>query len=133
VGYALASASPSESFLAYTVPHEDGSDVLSAGFLLRDGRYAPLVSGHRTVTFDPATRWIRTIHLEAVDELDRTLVADGELVSRHGLTGPSGTGLLRWRWDQLDCLGEDQSYCSEKVWRALGAPPPPAVGDEAPR
>ena len=68
------------------------SDHAYPEVLLRDGRYAPLVAGSRTVSFDPATRWIRTIHLEAVDALERTLVADGELVGRHGLTGPSGTG-----------------------------------------
>jgi hypothetical protein len=124
VGYALATASPTESFVAYTVPTEDGSDDVSAGFLLRDGEYAPLVGGTRRADFDPRTRWIRALHVEAVDELGRTLTAGGELVARHGEVGPSGTGLFRWRWDGLEGWGEDQSYCSEKVWAAVGAPPP---------
>jgi hypothetical protein len=124
IGYVLASASPSESFLAYTVPTDDGSDDLSAGFLLRDGQYAPLASGQRAVEFDPVTRWIRAVHLEARDDLGRDLVAEGELVARHGEEGPSGTGLFRWRWGDQVGWGEDQSYCSEHVWRAVGAPPP---------
>ncbi len=126
VGYALATASARESFVAYTVPHEDGSDDVSAGYLLADGVYAPLVAGARTLRFAPGTRFIETIHLEATDELGRPLVADGELVSRHGDRGPSGTGLFRWRWNGVDGWGEDQSYCSERVWRALGAPAPAA-------
>ena len=122
IGYVLASSSAGDSFLAYTIPSEDGTDDLSAGFLLRDGLYAPLVSGRRAVEFDPITRWIRAVHLEAEDELGRNLLADGDLVSRHGEEGPSGTGLFRWRWDDVEGWGEDQSYCSEKVWRAVGAP-----------
>jgi len=124
VGYALASASRAESFLAYSVPSEDGSDDVSAGFLLRNGEYAPLVRGRREVAFDPFTRWIRAIHLEARDELGRDLIADGELVARHGEVGPSGTGLFCWRWHDLVGWGEDQSYGPENVWQAVGAPPP---------
>jgi len=126
IGYVLASASDTESFLAYTLPCEGGSDDLTAGFLLCDGTYAPLVRGHRTVEFDPETRWITAVHLEAVDELGRELVADGELVARHDETGPSGTGLFRWRWGRCTGWGEDQSYCPEAVWRAVGAPAPPS-------
>jgi len=123
VGYALATASPSESFVAYTLPCEDGTDDVSAGYLWRDGAYAPLVRGWRRATFDPSTRWITSLHVEAFDELGRELVADGELVARHGERGPSGTGLFRWRWDGTEAWGEDQSYGSEEVWASLGAPP----------
>jgi hypothetical protein len=124
VGYALATASAAEGFLAYTQPHEDGSDALTAGYLLGGGVYAPLVSGHRQVEFAPATRFVSAIHVEARDELGRDLVADGELVSHHGEHGPNGTGLFRWHWDGIEAWGEDQSFCSEKVWQAVGAPPP---------
>jgi len=122
IGYSLATASATDSFLVYTLPHEDGTDDLTAGYLLQAGTYAPLVRGHRKVEFDPRTRWITRIHIEATDELARDLVADGELVASHGERGPSGTGLFRWRWNEHDGWGEDQSYCSEKVWRAVGAP-----------
>lgn len=124
VGYCLATASPTESFVVYTLPHEDGTDRVTAGYLLQDGVYAPLVGGHRTVRFDPIRRWIEAIDVEAVDALGRSLAAHGNLVARHGDAGPSGTGLFSWRWAGGDALGEDQSYCSENVWRAIGAPPP---------
>ncbi|MHB8463985.1 MAG: DUF7065 domain-containing protein [Acidimicrobiales bacterium] len=124
VGYVFANATEDDGFLAYTLPHEDGSDDVTAGYLLRDGVYAPLVTGHRNVEFAPRTRFVCGIHLEATDELGRALVADGELVSHHGVSGPSGTGLFLWRWDGAEGWGEDQSFCSEKVWQAVGAPPP---------
>jgi thiamine monophosphate kinase len=110
--------------VVYTLPHEDGTDQVTAGYLLRDGVYAPLVGGHRTVRFDPIRRWIKAIDVDAVDALGRSLAAQGHLVARHGDAGPSGTGLFSWRWPGGHALGEDQSYCSEKVWRAIGAPPP---------
>jgi hypothetical protein len=122
IGYSFATASASDSFLVYTLPHEDGTDDLTAGYLLRSGTYAPLVHGHRDVEFDPRSRWINRIHIEASDELGRDLVADGELVASHGEAGPSGTGLFRWRWNGCDGWGEDQSYCSDKVWKAMGLP-----------
>jgi len=123
IGYALATASASESFVAYTLPCEDGSDSVSAGYLLHGGTYAPLVRGWRRAQFDPTRRWITGLHVEAVDELGRELVADGSLVARHGERGPNGTGLFRWRWNGCTAWGEDQSYCSDKVWTAVGAPP----------
>jgi len=123
VGYALATASPAESFLVYTLPSADGTDDLSAGYLYSDGEYCPLVAGHRTAEYDPEHRWVRSLHIEATDAGGRTLIADGELVARHGDQGPSGTGLFSWRWNGQEGWGEDQSYCSEKVWLAVGAPP----------
>jgi hypothetical protein len=123
IGYGFASASSTDSFLAYTVPHEDGTDDLSAGYLYADGTYARLVSGCRTVAYDAATRWITDVHLEALDELGRPLVADGQLVARHERGGPSGTGLFLWRWNGVEGWGEDQSYASDAVWAAVGAPP----------
>jgi hypothetical protein len=122
VGYVFASASESESFVVYTQPHVDGSDLVTAGYLLRGGEYAPLASGHRRVEFDRDARWIRSIHVEAVDELGRELDAVGTLVSRHGTSGPNGTGLFRWQWGGCDGIGEDQSYCPDAVWQAVGAP-----------
>lgn len=132
VGYALATASATESFVVYTLPCEDGTDDVSAGYLLRGGTYAPLVRGWRTAVYDPTARWITSLHIDAVDELGRSLVADGELVARHGATGPNGTGLFRWRWQGAEAWGEDQSFCPEPVWAAVGAPAPPAPARPSP-
>jgi hypothetical protein len=123
VGYGYAIADDANAFLAYTIPDETGRDDVSAGYLLRDGIYAPLAGGRRTVRFQPETRFIDTVDVTATDTLGRELIAHGELVARHGTSGPSGTGLFQWRWnDGLVGWGEDQSYCSEGIWRAQGAP-----------
>jgi hypothetical protein len=124
IGYALATSSATESFVVYTLPSEDGTDQVSAGYLLRGGTYAPLVRGWRRAEYDPATRWITALHVEAEDELGRPLVADGRLVARHGTAGPNGTGLFLWRWQGVEAWGEDQSFAPEHVWAAVGAPSP---------
>ena len=114
VGYVFAIQDQNNGFGAFTDPWlRDGvaTDGLQAGFLLRDGEYAPLIAGRRTISLAPATAFIDTIHLEAVDTLGRELVADGELVSRHGTSGPSGTGLFHWTWTGgCSAWGEDQTF-----------------------
>jgi hypothetical protein len=125
VGYPFAAASARDAWLLYTRPTVvDGvaSDVLSTGYLLRDGVYGHLVSGARRTWLDRETRWIRRIELEVVDEHGRDLAASGELVARHGPAGnPSGTGLFRWRWDGLAGWGEDQTYAPGHILLALDA------------
>lgn len=123
VGYPFATASETEGWLAYTRPTVvDGraSDELSTGYLLRDGVYGHLVAGRRHTWLDPEHQWVRRIELEATDEHGRDLVAEGELVSRHGAeTTPSGTGLFRWTWHGLDGWGEDQTYAPTDILLAL--------------
>jgi len=128
VGYVFGTQDPREAFLAFTDPwlRVDGrmSDDLDTGFLLRDGVYSPLVAGFRTTELAPDTRFIRKIHLEASDALGRDLVADGELVARHGTEGPSGTGTFHWTWSG-GCLGwgEDQTYAPAEWLNALDSAP----------
>ena len=116
VGYCFATQGAGEGFVAFTDPwlREDmatATDDLDTGYLLRDGEYSPLVDGYRTTTLAPDTKFIDKIRLEAVDALGRELVAEGELVSRHGTTGPSGTGLFHFNWTGgRSGWGEDQSY-----------------------
>ena len=119
VGYSFGTASAGDAFLAYTLP-TIGSDDVSTGYLIRDGEYAHLVGGHRVVEFDPERRWITRIELDASDDRGRTLHAAGELISRHGERGPSGTGLFSWKWDGAEGWGEDQSYASSDIWKSLG-------------
>ena len=114
VGYVFAIQDHNNGFGAFTDPWlREGvaTDELQAGFLLRDGEYAPLIGGWRTISLAPATAFIDTIHMEAVDTLDRELAADGELVSRHRTSGPSGTGLFHWTWTGgCSAWGEDQTF-----------------------
>ena len=84
VGYCFATQDRREGFVAFTDPWlgedmETPSDDLDTGYLLRDGEYAPLVKGFRTTTLAPDTKFIETIHLEAVDTRGRDLVADGKV------------------------------------------------------
>ena len=124
VGYVFATQDEREAFLAFTDPwlkdNGEATDELDAGYLVRDGEYAPLVAGSRTIELAPDTAFIRRIQLEATDALGRELWATGELVSRHGERGPSGTGLFRWEWSG-GCAGwgEDQSFAPAGWLEAL--------------
>ena len=128
VGYVFGTQDANEAFLAFTDPwlREDGttSDDLDAGYLVRGGRYAPLVAGSRSTELDPATGFICRVHLEARDKMGREVTADGGLVSRHGTVGPSGTGLFRWTWTG-GCTGwgEDQTYAPPGWLEAVSAGP----------
>ncbi len=127
VGYCFATQDAGEGFVAFTDPwlREDlvtATDDLDTGYLLRDGEYSPLVEGRRRTTLAAGTKFIDTIHLEAVDALGRELVADGTLVSRHGTTGPSGTGLFHFTWSGgRSGWGEDQSYAPPGWLEAVAA------------
>lgn len=125
IGYPFATATERDGWLLYTRPtviEGMASDELSTGYLLQDGTYGHLITGRRRTWLDRATRWIRRIEIEATDEHGRTLEAEGELVARHGPAGsPSGTGLFRWRWDDLDGWGEDQTYAPAKVLEAVAS------------
>jgi hypothetical protein len=124
VGYAFGTQDSEEAFMAFTDPWVDDtgrvSDELDTGYLLRGGEYAPLVKGERLVSLAPGSRFIEKIHLEATDALGRELVADGDLIGRHGEKGPSGTGLFRWEWSGgCSGLGEDQSFGPAEWFEAL--------------
>ncbi len=129
VGYCFGTQDGREGFVAFTDPWlgedmETPSDDLDTGYLLRDGEYAPLVKGSRTTTLAVDTKFIETIHLEAVDALGRELVADGTLVSRHGTAGPSGTGLYEWSWTgDRHGWGEDQTYAPAGWLEAIATRP----------
>jgi hypothetical protein len=124
IGYVFATQDSREAFMAFTAPWMDAdgkaSDDVSAGYLVRDDVYAPLVSGSRVITLDPDTLFINTIHLEATDSLERELIADGTLRAHHGSRGPGGTGMFYWTWSG-GCAGyvEDQSGGAAGVMAAL--------------
>ncbi len=113
IGYSFGVAGPRDVWLAYSLPRLDG-DPLSCGFLLRDGKYAHVVYGNRSIDVDPDTGWPVSIAVEAIDDAGRTLTVSGEAASRHW-RGHGGDTLFHWRWDGLDGWGEDQSYFSRAV------------------
>jgi hypothetical protein len=113
LGYVLATASPQDSFLAYSMMYEGTEkDEVVTGYLIRDGVWAHLVSGERRCAVEPGREWIWQIELDAVDTLGRELHAAGELLSHETATGPtaggSGNGLFHWRWDGAEGWGENQ-------------------------
>jgi hypothetical protein len=116
VAYMYGAQDAQEAFLVGTSPlvRQDGtaSDEMDAGagYLVRGGVYAPLVRGHRETEIDPERKWVRRVHIEAVDTLGRTLSADGEMLSRWGEQDAGGAAFFRWAWDG-GCVGygEDES------------------------
>lgn len=121
IGYVFATASADDMFLAYTLPciyDGEARDLVTTGYLVRDGVYGLLVDGNRRCEFDPDKGWMKRIWLEAVDEHGRELTATGELVSHHGESG-QGTGYFTWRWDGAEGYGEDQSGAHGDLLDAL--------------
>ena len=129
IGYVFGTQDADEMFLAYTLPciwDGEARDVVTTGYLVRDGMYGLLVDGERRCEFDPEHDWMRTIWLDAVDEHGRELSAVGELVSHHGEHG-QGTGYFHWEWDGARGLRRGPvARAVEKCWkrcelRACGA------------
>jgi hypothetical protein len=121
IGYVFGTQDADELFLAYTLPCLwDGAarDLVTTGYLVREGTYGRLVEGERRCQLDPEHGWMRTIWLDAVDEHGRALSAVGELVSHHGERG-LGTGYFHWEWNGASGYGEDQSSASGVVLEAL--------------
>jgi hypothetical protein len=114
-----------EAFMVGTSPLVLPNGVMSdemdpgAGYLVSGGVYAPLVRGHRETEIDPVGKWVRRVHLEAVDVLGRTLVADGEVVSRWG-NKSSGCSFFHWTWnDGCEGWGEDETGALTEWLEAL--------------
>jgi len=91
------------------------------GYYLRDGEFARLAGGKRTVLArDPATRAPVHVMIEARDELGRELSAEGRCLNRIGLhLNPNlftWNCLTEWRFDGRTGFGEDHDN-----WTAAGA------------
>ena len=112
IGYSFGVAGPRDAWLTYSLPRLD-HDPLSCGFLLRDGKYAHIITGDRTVAVDPVAGWPTHIEIRATDDAGRELAVSGDAVSRHW-RGNGGDSLFRWQWDGLEGWGEDQSYLSTR-------------------
>ena len=77
VGYAYGTVSPEHAFLAISIDQQ-GEDLVSSGFLQRDGEWCRVVSGERTVERDERGRPTQ-ITIDATDERGRALAR-----GRHG-------------------------------------------------
>jgi hypothetical protein len=122
--YSYAIASASDAFLAGGF--WDGSTYrIVAGYLLRDGEKADLVSGTRRVIerHDGATDYPLRVRIEAEDRLGRRLEAEGATWSR--LANPATPGMFAWmslaEWDFGSDLtqGADQDVWSPDLLASL--------------
>jgi hypothetical protein len=124
VGYCYATASGESGFLSISVMTQ-GTDVITTGFLMRDGEWSRLASGTREVTRDARGRPIE-IRIHGVDELGRSVISTGTVASRQVFKCyPSmfcWNSLVEWKLDGQRCWGEDQDIWHPEKWReyALG-------------
>lgn len=112
-------ASPTEGFLLTTDPTHPDGDVMTHGFLLRDGDVASLVEGRREVERDPTHGWIVAEEITGTDAEGRTFTARGRTVSRMAVNRHSAvtwTSLVEWDLDGQRCHGEDQDMWPVRDW-----------------
>jgi hypothetical protein len=119
LGYCHATAGADSSFLAITL-ERGGQDGLVAGYLMRAGKWAKLVSGQRRVERDTLGR-PALVQVEARDELGRSLEARGTTVSRQVFTAYPDmfcwNSLTRWEYGDGTAWGEDQDIWHPRRWR----------------
>jgi hypothetical protein len=120
-GYSYATASDADAF--HTITMDFGAGCISIhGYLLRDGVWSKLASGQRQVVErDPATGYPLMVHIDGVDELGRTLHADGRCLNRLALhLNPNlftVNSLTEWSFDGVTAFGEDHDNWSAPAIR----------------
>lgn len=119
--YVTGAADAGHGFLAVTNVRAEG-DLVSYGFLRRDGRTVSLASGERILERDPAEGWVTRITLNGVDAEGRAFSAVGTPVSRIILnrhTFIDINSLIRWELDGATAWGEDQDMWPVHRWARL--------------
>ncbi|MEM1140991.1 MAG: hypothetical protein AAGI88_00250 [Pseudomonadota bacterium] len=120
-GYSYATADDYNSFHIITLEFAPGECIGIHGYYFRDGEYARLSGGKRTVLErDPATGAPLHVLIEAQDDLGRSFRAEGECLNKIALhLNPNlftWNCLTRWSFDGLTGYGEDHDN-----WSAAGA------------
>ena len=89
---------------------ERGWSPMNVGWLLKDGEIGRLDKQHSRMRNhrDPRTGWSSHMDVELVDELGRTMVAEGHAVSHMSEHGAGANTLLRWDIEGRIGWGEDQ-------------------------
>jgi hypothetical protein len=120
-GYTFGTVSPDLAFLAYSQP-KVASDRIFAGYLIRDGVRARLVSGDRSVRRDGVHGGPQSVVIDAVDELGRSLKAEGRAFNALCFTPYprmlNWTTTLTWQIDGEFGVGEDQDVWPIHRWAA---------------
>lgn len=120
-GYSYATASERDAFHTITMDFGSGMNSIH-GYLLRDGTWAKLASATRTVVErSPATAYPTKVRIEGVDELGRTLEAEGRCLNQLGFyINPNlytVNCLTEWTFDGITAFGEDHDNWSAAAIR----------------
>lgn len=116
--YVTGAADASHGFLAVTNIKPEG-DLVSYGFLRRDGETVSLAGGERILERDPREHWVTRITIKAHDTKGREMTAVGVPVSRVILnrhTFIDINSLIRWELDGVVAYGEDQDMWPIHRW-----------------
>lgn len=116
--YVTGAADARHSFLAVTNIKPEG-DLVSYGFLRRDGETVSLAGGERILERDPREHWVTRITIKAHDTRGREMTAVGVPVSRVILnrhTFIDINSLIRWELDGVVAYGEDQDMWPIHRW-----------------
>ncbi|GGL13092.1 DUF7064 domain-containing protein [Nocardia jinanensis] len=118
-GYTYSALPDGTAFLSVSVSN-DHSDEIRTGFLTRDGIQHRLVAGDRKVDRDRDGR-PATVRIDAVDEIGRSMAAEGRVISRQVLPVYSSmlcwNSLVEWTVDGQQGWGEDQDVWHPRKWR----------------
>ena len=116
--YVTGAADAGHGFLAVTNIKPEG-DLVSYGFLRRDGETVSLAGGERILERDPREHWVTRITIKAHDTKGREMTAVGVPVSRVILnrhTFIDINSLIRWELDGVLAYGEDQDMWPIHRW-----------------
>lgn len=126
-GYSFATASRDTGFHALSFDRGSGECSVVHGHYRLDGVWSPLVSGVRKViSRDPRTGNPIEVHLEAVDELGRTLEATGRCHNAFSLLLNPNIWcincLTEWTFNDVTAWGEDHDNWTPYAYRRFFGP-----------
>jgi hypothetical protein len=126
VGYEYATQDPDNAFLAVSVCDKDEAYkahpvyTVTTGFLMRDGVWSRVCGGTRTAERDTEGHPL-VVHIEAVDELGRTISAVGRAANTYRAKSyPSMLclqALMEFEFDGRRGWGEVQDCWHPRRWR----------------
>ena len=134
LSYAFGTTEDGEGFLLFCVPPGEDpleeTELLSSGYLLRDGVLRYLAEGTRRTTRDWTTGAVKTIEISASDSEGRPLEVRGIAKSAVALptAGICVNSIIEWELSGQRCYGEDQDVWPNLLVGDLRHRRPPAGG-----
>ena len=117
IQYIFGHAGAETGFLGFVRTQDgdaEGWSPMNGGYLLRDGVFASLdkTQCHMRSFRNPKTGWCSHMQVALVDQLGRSMTAEGMAVSQMSEAGYGTNQLMRWDFDGQVGWGEDQD-----VWK----------------